>query len=286
MLAPMSRRVRGRATAALYGPWALVAGASEGLGAAFAAELARRGFRLALVARREGVLRELAAELQRRSGTDTRLLVGDLGREETLGRVAALCHELDVGLLIYNAAFAPRGDFSATDAQKLRSAVAVNVSAPLELLHRLVPLFSRRSGGAGERRSGVILMSSLAGEQGSPGVATYAATKAFTTILGQGLWHELRPEGVHVTVCVAGAVRTPGLAAAQSPGSPGREAPGTLDPDAVARAALDGLGRKTVVVPGAVNRLARFLMRRLLPSRAAIAIMASSTRDLKEHTDG
>ncbi|MFP4484756.1 MAG: SDR family NAD(P)-dependent oxidoreductase [Spirochaetaceae bacterium] len=279
---------------ARYGPWAVVAGASEGLGAAFAGELARRGFNLVLVARREEILRELAEDLQGRTGAENRVVVGDLALEETLRMVAEVCDEVDVGLLVYNAAAAPRGDFAGTGVEELRGAVAVNVAGPVELVHRLLPLFARRSGapdgGAAERRAGIILMSSLAGDQGSPGVVTYAAGKAFTTVLGQGLWYELRPQGIDVTVCVAGAVRTPGLAAAREAGADEREAPGTLDPDAVVRAALAGLGRRAVVVPGVVNRLARFVMRRLLPSRAAVAIMASSTRQLtqatREHTDG
>ncbi len=290
----MSTTERRHRLEARYGPWAVVAGASEGLGAAFAGELARRGFNLVVVARREQMLRALADDLQRRTGAETRVVVGDLAQEETLGTIAQVCAELDVGLLVYNAAFAPRGSFSGTAVQELRGAVTVNVLGPVELVHRLVPLLARRrreAGGEGaDRRAGVILMSSLAGDQGSPGVATYAATKAFTTILGQGLWHELRPQGIDVTVCVAGAVRTPGLASARAAGGGGREAPGTLDPDAVARAALAGLGKRAVVVPGLMNRFARFVMRRLLSARAAIAIMASSTRELteatKEHTDG
>jgi hypothetical protein len=261
------------------------------LGAAFAAELARRGFNLVLVARREGVLRELADDLHRRTGSEIRPLVGDLAHEETLRAITEVCEELDVGLLVYNAALAPRGSFSEASAQELRGAVAVNVAGPVELVHGLVSLLERRTRGS---RAGIVLMSSLAGDQGSPGVATYAATKAFTTVLGQGLWHELRPQGIDVTVCVAGAVRTPGLAAAREAGSGGGggggEAPGTLDPDVVARAALSGLGKKAVVVPGVVNRIARFVMRRLLPSRATIAIMASSTQSLrnakKEHNNG
>lgn len=237
-----------------YGPWAVIAGASEGLGAAFAGEL------------------------------------------------ATVCEELEVGLLVYNAASAPRGSFAETSTERLRTAVAVNVSAPLQLVRRLIPVFARRGEDAGvprpnvagarpeRRRAGVILMSSLAGDQGTPGIATYAATKAFTTALGQGLWYELRPQGIDVTVCVAGAVRTPGLAAARGDDTRSREAPGTLEPTVVARAALAKLGKRAVVVPGAMNRLARVVMRRLLPSRAAIAIMAASTRNItdppKEHLHG
>lgn len=293
----------------IYGPWALVAGASEGLGAAFSRLLASIGFRLVLVARREELLDSLARDLGRDFGTELRPIAGDLSRRSTLEAVRGVVEEVAPGLLVYNAAFAPRGAFAGADFGDLETAIRVNVQGPVELIHRLLPVFARRR--AGGARAGVILMSSLAGDQGSPGVATYAATKAFNTVLAQGLWHELRPAGIDVAACIAGAVRTPGLAAARgyrdagsrpgeggattgsagqagdgkgaAPVRPGAaEAPGTLDPEVVARAALSALGRRPIVVPGAVNKLARFLMRRLLPARTAIGIMASSTKGLIE----
>jgi hypothetical protein len=124
-------------------------------------------------------------------------------------------------------------------------------------------------------RGAIVLMSSMAGFQGSPRIATYAASKAFNTILGEGLWRELRPRGVDVLVSCAGAIRTPGYLKTVA-----KDAPGTLDPAVVAMRTLDALGHGPTVVPGAANQVARFVLGRILSRRAAVALMASSTRDL------
>lgn len=118
-------------------------------------------------------------------------------------------------------------------------------------------------------------MSSMAGFQGAPRIATYAASKAFTTVLGESLWSELSPKGVDVVVSCAGAIRTPNYL-----GSSKAEAPGTLDASAVAEASLGALGRGPTVVPGTTNQLARFVLGRFLSRRAAISIMGKSTKEL------
>jgi len=265
--------------AARYGPWALVAGASEGLGEAFAELLASGGLNLVLVARRGGVLDDVAARLERAYSRQVRCVVGDLGTAETIQTVVDETSGLDLGLVVYNAAYAPLGPFADIELERTEQAVTVNILGPTRLLHAVLPALRSRTS------AGIVLMSSLAGETGGPGLAAYSATKAFTTIFGQSLWRELREEGVDVTVCVAGATRTPGLAGA-SGGAASREAPGTLDPAAVARAALRGLGRRPVVVPGTVNRIARFFMRRVFSVKTALAIMASSTDNLRHNGGG
>jgi short-subunit dehydrogenase len=118
-------------------------------------------------------------------------------------------------------------------------------------------------------------MSSLAGQQGSPGIAAYAATKAFGTILAEGLWAELRGTGVDVLACLAGAVSTPNLAAAKP-----KRAPGTRTPEQVAAAALAALGRGPRVVPGPLMRVSSAVMSRLLPRRTAISVIARASADL------
>jgi hypothetical protein len=139
----------------------------------------------------------------------------------------------------------------------------------LLLAHHYLPAMAARG------RGGMVILSSLAGLQGSPGIATYAATKAFGTVLAEGLWAELRGAGVDVLACVAGAVATPGLARRK----PGR-APGTVPPEAVAAAALSALGRRPRTVPGGVARVSAAVMSRLLPRRAAIQVIARASRDL------
>ena len=248
-----------------YGPWALVAGASEGIGAAFARALATRGLDLVLVARRPEPLAALAATLP--AGTTT--VAADLATAEGLDAVAGATAGKEIGLVVANAAYSPIGPFVGTDPAQTARALALNCGAALWLAHRYLPAMAARG------RGGLILMSSLAGQQGSPGIAAYAATKAFGTILAEGLWAELRPRGVDVLACVAGAVATPGLAASKS-----RPAPGTRTPEEVVEAALRGLGGGPRVVPGALMRVSSVLMSRLLPRRTAIATIARASRDL------
>ena len=252
-----------------YGPYALVAGASEGLGAAFADAIARRGVNVVLLARREDQLAATAALVKQAHGVDAITVVADLA---DIDAVKKQISELDVpiGLLVYDAAFAPIGPFEDATEQQLAQAAAVNVRGPLLLAKALsAPMIARG-------RGGIVLMSSLAGSQGSPNIATYAATKAFNTVLAEGLWKELKPRGVDVLACVAGAILTPGYQ--QAEGS--KPAPGTLTPKAVAEQALNALGHGPIVIPGTVNKLGRFVLARLLSRRAAIAIMSKNTGGL------
>ena len=252
-----------------YGSWAVVAGASEGLGAAFAAALAERGLHLVLLARRELLLAELAGRLREAHAVQVRCLRWDLADPGFAPALAEATADLELGVLVYNAAFVPVGRFLDVDGNLLERAVDVNVAAPVRFLRTLLPGMRTRGRGA------VVLMSSLAGLQGAPGIATYAASRAFNTILAEGLWHELADDGIDVTVCCAGAMRTPGYLRATD-----RQAPGTLAPAVVARRTLDALGRGPRVVPGLVNRLAAQVIQRLLPRRAAVRLMAANTRFL------
>jgi len=253
-----------------YGPWAIVAGASEGLGGAYAHALAQRGLHLVLVARRSDPLEKLAAELRAGHGVEVRCVVGDLAAAETFTRIDGEASRLEIGLLVCNAAHAPVGDFAAVDADSLERVVDVNVRGPLRLARSVLP------GMAARGRGGIVLMSSMAGNQGTARIAAYAASKAFGRVLAEGLWAELVPRGVDVIACTAGAVRTPGYAGAAA----GRDAPGTLDASQVAERTLAALGRGPIVIPGFVNRMAATLMGRILPRRAAIRIMAATTRRL------
>lgn len=258
------------AFAGRYGPWAVIAGASEGLGAAYARALAARGLHLMLVARRRPLLEALAGTLRSDYGVEVRCVEGDLGAPAFLERLIDACATVEVGLLVYNAAFAPVGEFASLPLDDLLRISAVNIGAPVTLVRALTPAMAARE------RGGVILMTSLAGNQGSPYISTYAASKAFNRVLAEGLWYELRDKGVDVLACCAGAVRTPGYAGA----SAGKDAPGTLDPGQVVAQALRALGRKPVVIPGRLNRVANFMMTRVLPRRRAIAIMAGNTASL------
>jgi short-subunit dehydrogenase len=252
-----------------YGPYALVAGGSDGLGAAFAEAIARRGVNLVLLARGEDRLTATATRLKEAYSVDVIAVAADMADYDTVkARVTQL--KVNIGLLVYDAAYAPIGRFEDVTEEQLARAAAVNVLAPLLLAKLLsAPMIERG-------RGGIVLMSSLAGAQGSPNIAAYAATKAFNTILAEGLWSELKPRGVDVLACTAGAILTPGYQQAES----AKPAPGTLKATAVAEQTLNALGKGPIVIPGAVNKLGRFVLTRMLSRRATIALMSKNTGGL------
>jgi uncharacterized protein len=256
---------------ARYGPWALVAGASAGLGEAFARLLAARGLHVLLVARREGALHRLAADLRATHGVEARAGAFDLARGDVAGEVARLAVGVEVGLLVYNAAHSVIGPFVNRPLEDHLRVIDVNCRGPLVLAHALGGAMARRG------RGGIVLMTSLAASQGNPLLASYAASKAFELVLAEGLWAELRERGVDVVACRAGATRTPGYEASR----PRRGVP-LLEPEEVARRTLDALGHGPSLVTGAINRVAAFALGRLFPRRVSIHVMGRATRRLYE----
>ena len=251
-----------------YGPYALVAGASYGLGGAYAEALAERGMNLILMARDKDRLMTSAARLTEQYPVDVITFAADLADYEKVKNfISGL--EVSIGLLVYNAAYAPIGPFEKMSEEQLALSAAVNVRTPL----LLTKLLSQKM--IQNKKGGIVLMSSLAGIQGSPNLAAYAATKAFNAILAESLWNELRPHGVDVVGCCAGAVLTPGYSQAKS-----KTAPGALPAEIVAEQALKALGHGPITVPGNLNKFVKFLMVRILPRRAAISIMARNTGSL------
>lgn len=249
-----------------YGPWAVVAGGSSGIGAAYAEALAARGCHVVVVAR-DPEVHAVAGTLRDRHGVTAVAVDLDLGRPDLLEALAPHLADLEVGLVVWNAAVAPRGRFDRADPTELDAAVDVNVRGPVRLVRHLVPSMVARGQG------GVVLMASLAAGQGSAVLATYAATKAFTRVLAEGLWADLAPHGVDVVAVAPGATDTPAYRASGAQGGP---RPG--DPADVARAGLDALGRGPVVVPGRGNRVSAMVLQRLLPRRWAVRLMSSVSR--------
>jgi uncharacterized protein len=261
-----------------YGPWALVAGASEGLGAAYAEALARRGLDLILVARRGELLQALAARLKAQYAINVRSLPLDLSLLEATEQIARETQPDEVGLLVYNAAFSAVGGFLDRPLGDHLREVDTNVRTPLGLVNT----FGQRMLAAGH--GGIILMSSLSAFQGSAYISTYSATKAFNIVLAEGLWEEWRRNGVDVLACIAGAIRTPNYLAS-SPKRSGGIADATLKPESVVVEALAALGHRPTVIPGRLNRLSSFVMRRLLSRQAAIRIMGNVLRGMYIHEE-
>jgi short-subunit dehydrogenase len=256
-----------------YGPWVVVAGASEGIGASFSRKLAARGMNVVLVARRPAPLEELAAELREKHSVEAKVQPLDLGSPDVVSGMAAATESLDVGLTIYNAAYSPMGAFLDDEIEEHLKAVRINVHGPLLLSH----YFGRRLVARG--KGGIILMSSMSGFQGTAIIANYAATKAYNTILAEGLWRELGRHGVDVLACVAGATLTPSYES-QTERIPTRGLARPMLPDEVTEQALRDLGRRPVGISGGLNRFASALLNRFLPRRSAIEIISKETERL------
>ena len=252
-----------------YGPWALVAGASEGLGAAFAEALASRGLNLILIARSQDKLENLSRNLIALYSVEVVTQSIDLADFITVKTFLSQRKET-IGLLVYNAAYSPIGYFEDIAEENLDQIVDVNIKTPL-LLTKLLSMQMIKN-----KQGGIILMSSLAGSQGSPKISTYAASKAFNSILSEGLWNELKEHGIDVLASCAGAISTPSYKKAQNT----KDAPGTLPAQQVAEDTLKALGHGPTIVPGFTNKLAHFFMNRIFPKKWAIAIMNKNTKDL------
>src|SRR5437667_66045 len=165
-----------------YGEWALVTGASAGIGAAFARKLAAQSVNVVLVARRADRLEALAAELRERHGVKTRVVPEDLERDGAAERLLEWVRDLEIGILVNNAGFSTVGRFERVAREKILGMIRVNCLAVAALTHAFLPAMQAR------RRGAVIIVSSVAGYQPLGFAATYGATKAFDLMLGEALW--------------------------------------------------------------------------------------------------
>ena len=185
-----------------FGPWALVTGASSGIGRAFAAHLAAGGINLVLAARRPSILDEVGRDLAQRHHIQYRPVRVDLAEPEFLNTLVEATSDLDLGLVVSNAGDMNLGEFLATPHDALLAELRVNTEAHLSLTHHFGQSLARRG------RGGILLVSSVAGIQGVPYIANYAASKSYVLSLGEAVHRELSPHGVHVTVLVPGATAT------------------------------------------------------------------------------
>jgi short-subunit dehydrogenase len=236
-MSPRARTASEERFARRYGPWAVVTGASDGIGRAVAHQLARLGLSLVLVARREDRLQALAQDL-RAHGVEVVVVPLDLAAREATSALAHATEGLDVGLFVAAAGFGTSGAFLSQRLEDESAMVDVNCRAVLEQAHVFAPRLAQRG------RGGIVLFGSLVGFQGVPRAAAYAATKAFVQSLAEGLALELGPRGVDVLSSAPGPVAT-GFAARA-----GMQMDRTVTPDAVARGTLAALGRRTTVRPG------------------------------------
>jgi len=195
-----------RAFAERYGPWAVVAGASEGVGAAYAHAVAERGVNVVLLARRQAVLDEVASAIRADAGVDTRAVAVDLSEDDAAARVIDATSTLDVGTLMYCAGADPNYQpFLANPVDVAVSMVRRNCVVPIQLCHHFAgPMVARGSGA-------LVLVSSGAALAGGPNMVAYGASKAFDMVMAEALWAELHDKGVDVLGLVLSVTDTPAL---------------------------------------------------------------------------
>lgn len=256
-----------------YGKTALVAGASEGLGAAWATGLAKQKFDLVLVARRKEVLETFAEQLRTEYGIRVWTVPCDLANENALDTIVEAIKPRTIDFMVYNAVLPYIGHFETKDIDEQVKMGQVNMLTPLKFAHYFGKQMLEKGKG------GIVLMSSLAGYQGSGFLATYAATKAFNRILAESLWYEWKNRGVDVISCCAGATSTPNYINTQ-PASTGLLEPPVQKPEVVVQECLKVLGKKPNVITGTGNKLATFLMQRILPNKLRVNIMGDTTRKM------
>jgi len=256
---------------ARYGPWAIVTGASSGIGEQFARQLAAKKLHLVLVARRRDRLDALAAELIRDHAVEIRVVELDLAKPSAGATLEAATKDLEIGLLINNAGYGLKGDFVDLDRQEQLRMIDLNCRLPVELTHIYLPQMIAR------RRGGLIIVASTAAFQGLPYTSLYAATKGFEVIFAEGLYEELRPHHVDVIALCPGPTDTEGPR--RTGVDPAKVPIKMMSPATVAQAALDRLGQRTFIIPGFANRFLYFLVR-LLPRAFVTRTAGKSMRNI------
>lgn len=228
-----------------YGPWALVTGASSGLGAEFCRQLAAKGLHIVAVARREELLRNLCGEIQRETGREARMMVADLSTKAGVQSVIRQTDDLDIGLLVNNAGVTHTGSFFSAAASEVDQLMSLNVHAPTILSHAIGERLARR------RAGGILFVSSIA-SRGMAWMAAYSASKSYVSCLARTLNDELRRWGVSVMALEPGFVRTDMTRSEDGSYS----LPLIIDADYCVRETLAAFGRSLVFTPGLLNRIA------------------------------
>ncbi len=250
-----------------YGQTALIAGASEGMGAAYAFALAESGFDLVLIARRAAPLEATANQIIKQFGVGVTTVTCDLADADATEKIVKAIGDKPIDFLVYNAALSYIGPYVATNFITHGNIAQVNMVTQLAMVHYFGGKMVERG------RGGVVIMASIAGFQGSGYLATYAATKAFNRVLAEGLWYEWKSKGVDVIACCAGATATPNYINTK-PGKASALEPKPQLPEQVVKECLKKIGKTPSFISGTGNKWVSFLMQRIFSRMMAVKMIS------------
>ena len=241
--------------------WAVITGASSGIGREFAYQLASKGYNIALVARNAAKLEALSADIQKQFQQESRVISMDLTSPSFIHELADRTADLNVTMVINNAGFGTFGPFTDIDDDREADMITLNCTA----VTRIARHYLKRMADAG--KGDMVIVGSTASVQPCPWFATYAATKVFDRFLGEALWFEMKPKGVNVLALNPGPTATRFFEDAGMP----KEQKGLHTPQLVVNTAFKALGRKPSVIVGRQNRFLAFLQR-FTPEKLIIRI--------------
>jgi uncharacterized protein len=258
-----------------YGRWVVIAGASEGIGASLADQLATRGLDLVLIARNGPLLEEVAARAREEHGVQTRVVVQDLTDPDVGAKVATATDGLDVGLLIYNGASDRTTTFLETEVEYSLKQIELDCIGPTALAHHFGTAMRERG------RGGIVLVASLACLAGSATLAVYSAVKAFQHNFAEGLWSELRPHGVDVCCTPLGMTYTPAFQRMGIEYDPATH----MRSEDVGREIIENIGNGPVHVVGENNRAAASAVW-AIDRRSLVEMMSAASLDFASRRNG
>lgn len=247
-----------------YGPWALITGASSGLGAEFAKQLAKKGFSLVLVARRQDRLDRIARNLEKEYLVKTKTLSLDLADIQSVTKIMEETEDLDIGLVVNNAGYSITGELISSNIQNHMDMMHVNCISPFLLSVN----FSNRFNSKG-RQGGIIIVSSTVAFIPTPNWTHYSATKAYSLFIGEGLSSELAKKGIDVLTLCPGGMKTEFQKVAKIKNT------GAMEVGPVVTYALKSLGKKSVAIPGWHNKLFFYYLPKVFPRRLMNSILGN-----------
>jgi hypothetical protein len=252
-----------------FGPWALITGASSGIGREFACQVAASGINVVLVARRESLLSELGADLSKQFGVEYRVAALDLSQEGFLKQLSSVTNDLDIGLVVSNAGTGKPGKFLTNDRHEMAELLRLNTLAHLDLAYHFGKKLVRRG------RGGFLFVGAMGADKGVPYMANDGGAKAYVQSLSEALHVEWKSFGIHVTVLPPGPTDTPVI---EKFGFNRKEMP--IKPMKVEQCVREGLNalqdNSSLIIPGRVNRI----MNAVVPAFVVRSLIASTFKKI------